>query len=92
MVHLDMPEIEARRLLRLLESHERADRFPVTAKQLRRALVPLTPSGLAVESSGDWTARREERSSQADGPRIGPDPPGATLGRDRGAAKAAHES
>lgn len=69
MIHLEMPDPEARRLLRLLESHERADRFPITVKQLRRFVGPLTPSGLApADSAVDGTGRNQNRLSQTEPP------------------------
>jgi hypothetical protein len=69
MIHLEMSDPEARRLLRLLESNGRADRFPITVKQLRRFVAPLTPSGLApADSAVDGAGRKEDRLSQTEPP------------------------
>jgi hypothetical protein len=88
MTHIDMPDLEARRLLRLLESQGRAERFPTTVKQLRRTLGSPTlsaslASGDAVgrgSRNGDHTSRTDIFRTTTDGSSTAGDHDGAGAG------------
>jgi hypothetical protein len=93
MTRLEIPDREARRLLRLLDSQGRAERFPISVKQLQRALHTAAPSGLVRDSAQveNFEGCEEERTNWADAPRITADEARMTAGQDRPARSEGRE-
>jgi hypothetical protein len=85
MIRLEIPDREGRRLLRLLDSQGRAERFPLTVTQLRRALQTGAPSGLVRDGAQkeNFEGCEEERTIWADNPRVTADEARMTTGQDR---------
>jgi hypothetical protein len=85
MIRVEIPDREARRLLRLLDSQGRAERFPISVKQLRRALGTAAPSRLVRDGAQveNFEVFEEERTIWADHPRITADEARMTTGEDR---------
>jgi hypothetical protein len=82
MMRLEIPDREARRLLRLLDSQGRAERFPISVEQLRRAFGTAAPSRL--ERDGARVESVEEgRTNWANTPRITADETRVRTGQDR---------